>query len=162
MTATRRPLPSPPFRAAKVLWLPALLALSGSAMADAPSATEDCRAIPVATERLACYDALFPPKDHAVAVDEFGLSASQRLERRGEPGQIAAGQRHEARVASVRRLQRGGIEVVLDTGAVWRVTDPDPSGALRPDARVQVRPGAIGTFLMTPQGSRALRARRVR
>jgi hypothetical protein len=25
-----------------------------------------------------------------------------------------------------------------------------------------VRPGAIGTFLMTPKGSRALRARRVR
>lgn len=62
MSATRRPLPSPPFRAAKVLWLPALLALPGSAMADAPSATEDCRAIPVATERLACYDALLPPR----------------------------------------------------------------------------------------------------
>lgn len=162
MTATLRPRPSLPFRAAKVFWFSAWLALSGSALADAPSATENCRAIPVATERLACYDALFPPKGQAAAIDEFGLSASQRLERRGEPGQIAAGQRHEARVASVRRLQRGGIEVVLESGAVWRVTDPDPSGALRPDATVQVRPGAIGTFLITPKGSRALRAHRVR
>jgi hypothetical protein len=123
---------------------------------------EACRAVPVATERLACYDALFPPEERAATVDEFGLSASQRLERRGETGQITAGARLEARVASVRRLQGGGIEVVLDSGAVWRVTDPDPSGALRPDATVQVRPGAMGTFLMTPKGSRALRARRVR
>lgn len=162
MTPAPHPFPSPPFRAAKVVSLAAWLAMSGSAIADALPSTEDCRAIPVASERLACYDALFPLKDQTAAMDEFGLSASQRLERRGEPGQIEAGERLEARVASVRRLQRGGLEVVLETGAVWHVTDPDPSGALRPNATVQVRAGAIGTFLMTPKGSRALRARRVR
>lgn len=149
--------------------LAALLLLSGSAFASASGASpQTCAAIADAGARLACYDALFPPtagNDRPVASpassDEFGLSAAQRLERRGEPAAREPGAL-EATIVRVQPLRDGHTLVELDTGAMWRVTERAAPTALRAGKAVRIRPAAMGTFLLTPENGAALRAKRER
>lgn len=158
--------PRAPSRAGPLSFCAILLAAAclgvPTAHSEAPSGADDCRGLSRATERLACYDALFPPVQSEPGVeDEFGLTASQRLARRGEAPVDEGLQGIEATLLSVEHLANGDAIVELDTGARWRITERSPPGALKAGRTVRIRPAALGTFLMTPGGGRALRARRL-
>ena len=141
-----------------------LLAPHMAEAAQSPEAVARCAAMAEDQSRLICWDTLFPPvktvNDAAASDDAFGLSASQRLERRGEAINLKADSALTATIARVTALRNGNTQIELDSGAIWRVTERAEPGSLRAGRAVQIRPALLGTFLLTPEGGRALRVRR--
>jgi hypothetical protein len=136
-----------------------------------------CRTVTDATARLACYDraaespAVGPggsapplPTSPAPAADStelFGLPPDE-VRRRAEvqlglptPNLIAA------RITVLSRLATGKVEVELDNGQRWQQIDTTTS-ALKPGDAVQIRRGALGSYLLQPaSGGSAIRVRRL-
>ncbi|MBA3811464.1 MAG: hypothetical protein H0X27_07455 [Caulobacteraceae bacterium] len=136
----------------------------------------DCRKIEDGPGRLACYDkavdgmAQAEAKGDLVTVDReqrravrrqaFGfnlpsLSLFDRGEKSGEADKISA------KVAAASRDPYGKWVIKLDDGAVWRQTD---ANYLDRDAHkgstVEIRKGALGSFLMKVDGQQAIKVRR--
>lgn len=126
------------------------------------------------TERLACYDAAFPPgpdilsgaasleAERKKALEEFGLNRMQLRSQDPERAREIEHDRIEATVARVGQRATGERVITLDNDQVWLLTEATSKGHLSAGDRVVIREAALGSYkLMTP-GRVPLRARRIR
>lgn len=154
------------------LFAAALLVLCSLPVATATASgpqSHDCAGIASPTERLACYDAAFPPlsdpkalaqaKEKAVA--EFGLSADQLRERDPNRARDLEPSRIEATVAALTQRSDGTRVITLDNGQVWVLTKVTSKGPLNVGDRVRVRAAALGTYMLVTPGGVPLRVRRM-
>ena len=172
--------------------LSAMVAAAGFAFAAAPAAAQlpaesraavldelvRCRTITAPTERLACFDAAATALDAAeragdvVVLDRgqmretrrrlFGLSLPDVpiFERGERPEQVDA---IETTLVSARQRPLGDWIFELADGSVWEQIDNERINAsVRPGAPVRVRRAALGSFLLSVNGARSVRASRVR
>jgi len=131
----------------------------------APGAEERahrCAAVPEPAERLACYDAEFPPR----LIDTTPLSAAPPSSSAGrnfgftpEEAQARAptGTRQPREqamtVASLQRKPTGEFVVHMENGQVWEQTELNSRARLRPGSAVRIKRGAFGSYLLvTPDG----------
>ena len=150
----------------------ACVALSVSitnAVAAPQAATHACAAITAASERLACYDAAFPPVPEAVdlasekerALKDFGLNKSQLRERDPDRMSVLAPDRIEGSVARVSVRPTGERVITLESGQVWLLTEVTMKGPLRIGDRVTIREATLGSHMLVTPNNIALRARRI-
>ena len=145
-----------------------LLAVTHAAAAP-QTATHSCASVAAASERLACYDAAFPPVAGAIdmasekerALKEFGLNKSQLRERDPDRMSLLAPDRMEGSVAQVTVRSTGERVVTLDTGQVWLLTEVTMKGPLKAGDRVTIREAALGSHMLLTPKNIALRARRI-
>lgn len=150
------------------------LATSIDANAAEPSAaSHPCTSIGVANERLACYDAAFPPTttSHSEAVitedkrtdqlQEFGLNGEQLRAHEPERKRDTRPDRIEAKVAVLSRRRSGERLITLDSGQVWLLTEITSKGPLHVGDPVTIRTAALGSFMLITPARVALRARRI-
>ncbi|MFA6984863.1 MAG: hypothetical protein WC213_01480 [Arenimonas sp.] len=133
-----------------------------------------CTTVIDPAERLACYDAAFPPVSGArsgaidVAAERekarqnFGLNRLQVNERQPEQLRDLAPERIEAKVARLSMLAGGERVVGLDNDQTWLLTEATSKGRLKIGDPVVVRTAALGTFMLVTPGRVALRARRIK
>jgi hypothetical protein len=148
----------------------------------------DCRKMTDSDARLACYDAAAAKLDEAestgqvVVVDReqarqvrrdiFGLQLpSLDIFNLGGGGKgaaatVAKGEEVDKLLATVkeaRQLGDGKWTIELDTGAVWRqIENSDIALDIRPGQTVEIRKGAIGSFVMKVGGQPGFKAHRDR
>lgn len=161
-------------------------AIAGAAAAQVPvegrAAVLDelvrCRTIAAPTERLACFDAAATALDAAeragdvVVVDRdqmrdtrrrlFGLSLPDVpiFERGERPEQVET---IDTTVVSARQRPLGAWIFELADGSVWEQIDNERINAsVRPGSPVHIRRAAMGSFLLSVNGARSVRASRVR
>lgn len=135
-----------------------------------------CRSITTAEARLACFDRASETFDVAerqgevTVVDQaqahetrtrlFGLN----LDGASLWGRLRQGERIEAIETTLVRAStdsRGRAVLVLADGSTWRQVDSERINArLREGAPVRVRQAAVGSFLLSVDGARSVRARR--
>jgi hypothetical protein len=139
----------------------------------AESNSHPCTTVVDPGERLACYDAAFPPAagvrsgaidveaERAKALKNFGLNGAQINERQPSPLRDLAPERIEAKVVRVSNLAGGERIVTLDNGQAWMLTEVTSKGRLKPGDPVAVRTAALGTFMMVTPSKAALRAKRI-
>ena len=150
----------------------ACVALSVSitnAVAAPQAATHACAAITAASERLACYDAAFPPVPEAVdlasekerALKDFGLNKSQLRERDPDRMSVLAPDRIEGSVARVSVRPTGERVITLESGQIWLLTEVTMKGPLRTGDRVTIREATLGSHMLLTPNNIALRARRI-
>ena len=135
------------------------------------SATEapQCAAVADPTERLACYDAAFPPLSGAASLaasrekdlKNFGLNQTQQRASLPENLRAALPDRIEAAVTAVRTLAEGARTVTLDNEQVWLLPEVTSKGHLEAGDHIVIRKAAIGTFMLITPGKIALRAKRI-
>lgn len=138
----------------------------------------DCRQITATDARLACFDVAAAAFDTAEQQGEvtvidrvqaretrarlFGLSLGSanlfgRL-RQDDPVDAI-----ETTLTSARQDGRERWTFALADGSVWRQIDDDRVTArVAPGAPVRIRQGAVGSYLLSVDGSRSVRARRER
>lgn len=147
-------------------------------------AVVDCRRITDTTARLACFDAAAAKLDEAeasgqvVVIDKeqarqvrrevFGLQLPSldlfaRAPASGAAAQSEAVDRIAATVKTAARQADGRWMFELDTGAVWTQLLPEEL-AIDPHvgSKVEIRQGALGSFLMKVDGQPAFKAHRER
>jgi hypothetical protein len=142
-----------------------LLCAAGGAVA------HPCSTISAGPERLACYDAAFPPAATPANTPppegvrdgerEFGLSEHALQVRDAARGQ-ARPDRIEAVIARIDVRANGERVFTLDNGQVWEQTQAMTRGRLHPGDTVTVRNAALGSFMLITPSKVALRVRRVR
>jgi hypothetical protein len=129
---------------------------------------ERCRAIAAPSERLACWDEIYPPTaaDPAAAatpVDArgaFGLTAGQRLEREGRAENVP--DRIEATVTMIALERDRRRRVTLEDGQVWLLPPATTRERIDVGDRVAIRKAALGSFLLRTRNGIDVRAKRVR
>ena len=155
-----------------LLRVPACLALLfavAQVVASPQEANNSCAVVTAASERLACYDAAFPPIAGAVdmasekerALKEFGLNKSQLRDRDPDRMSVLAPDRIEALVARVSQRPTGERLITLDSGQVWLLTEATMKGHLAIGERVTIREALFGSHILLTPNNIALRARRV-
>lgn len=137
----------------------------------------DCRSIADGVQRLACYDAAASAFDSAekqgdvVVIDReqvgvarrqlfgFQLPAMPDLFQRGDqPDTLDA---IETTLVRAGQYGEGKWTFTLADGSTWRQIDSEPVRFRdRAGQPVRVRRAALGSFLLTVDGSRAVRVRR--
>lgn len=138
----------------------AFLAAAGGA------AAHPCADVPLAAERLACYDKAFPPTpavlqaEAARGVRDFGLQAAPIP--RNPPDVEADPDAVEGRVTAVSQHSSGQRVVRLDSGQQWLLTEGGSRGPLADGDTVTVRKAALGSYMLVTPAGVTLRARRVR
>lgn len=154
--------------------LMALLLVLTTALATESMATpHPCASVVDAGERLACYDAAFPPaadvpstavdiqSERERALREFGLNKLQKREREPERMRLVAPDRIEDSIASVITRATGERVVTLGNGQVWLLTEVTTKGQLKTGDPVVIREAAMGTYMLETGKRIALRARRI-
>jgi len=147
----------------------ALILAVAQAAAAPQMAVHTCAAVSGASQRLACYDAAFPPVRGAVdmasekerALKEFGLNKAQLRVRDPDRMGVVAPDRIEASVARMSVRSTGERVVTLDSGQVWLLTEVTMKGPLRIGDRVTIREAAMGSHMLLTPRKIALRARRI-
>lgn len=172
--------------------LAAAAVAAGFALAAAPAAAQlpvegraavldelvRCRILTDGAERLACFDAAAATLDAAersgdvVVVDReqmrqtrqrlFGLSLPDVpiFERGERPEQVDA---IETTLVSARQRPLGDWIFELADGSVWEQIDNERiNTSTRPGVPVRIRRAAMGSFLLSVNGARSVRASRVR
>lgn len=146
------------------------LAMSGATVA---AESHPCASVVDPAERLACYDAAFPPADNvrigtetaeaqrARALQEFGLSGVQKQAR--EPKQVRdlRPDRIEATITSIFSNPTGERIVNLDNGQLWLLPEVTSKGRLAKGDLVVIRTAAMGTYMLVTPSRIALRAKRL-
>ena len=155
----------------KILICSAAMAVASLVMTTTVSAAESqqCAAVADPAERLACYDAAFPPLSGAASLEatrekdlkNFGLNQVQQRASVPENQRVALPDRIEAAVTAVRTLAEGARTVTLENGQVWLLPEVTSKGHLEAGDHVVIRKAAIGTFMLITPGRIALRAKRL-
>lgn len=136
----------------------------------------ECRAIPDATERLACYDKKVTEIDTAEKNDELVVvdKAEVKEAERGLFGlslpkiKLFGGDRNQplqdltATIKSARLSAYGKWSIVLEDGAVWQQTD-DVSLTKDPKAgsTIVIKTAALGSYMAKVNDGRAFRIKRI-
>lgn len=137
----------------------------------------DCRTIADGGQRLACYDAAASALDSAekqgdvVVIDREQVSIARRqlfgFQLPSMPDLLQRGTRPDTLDAIETTLTRAGQygdgkwTFNLADGSTWRQIDSEPVRFQnRSGQSVRVRRAAMGSFLLTVDGSRAVRVRR--
>lgn len=156
-------------------------AAQSGAADDRPELLRDlmtCRGLAAADARLACFDAAASAFEAAERQGEvtvidrvqaretrtrlFGLDLDTanlfgRL-RQDEPVQAI-----ETTLTSARQEGRGRWLFVLADGSTWRQIDDEPVRTrTNPGVQVRIRQGGVGSYLLSVNGARSVRARRER
>ena len=163
-----------------------LVSIAGAAEAQQPAPQArpelltrlvDCRSIADGNQRLACYDTATSAFDSAekqgdvVVIDReqvgvarrqlfgFQLPAMPDLFQRGvQPDTLDS---IETTLTRAGQYGEGKWTFTLADGSVWRQIDSEPVRFRdRAGQAVRVRRAALGSFLLTVDGSRAVRVRR--
>lgn len=148
------------------------LSLTTPASAGDAGAPHPCASIANAAQRLACYDAAFPPAvgansvidleaQKAKALQDFGLNKMQVTAREPEGEREIAPQRIQAKVIRMSNRATGERVVTLDNDQTWMLTESTSKGQLRAGDAVVIRQAALGTFMLITPGRVFLRARRL-
>jgi hypothetical protein len=164
-------------------------AMAAPAGASLPQELERCRAVADPSERLRCYDAIGsvaaggtrPAGEQATprvaepvaavpAADAgsppspeklFGIDAARSEEALRAAAGVGRLDELELRVANVRIDAEGKPVFEFENGQAWRQLD-SPAARLQPGAVVRIRRAAFGSYvLLRPDGSRAIRVRRI-
>ena len=127
----------------------------------APATLSDCRALPDANARLACYDALPLPSSTAAATQPVAPAAPAAAP---PPAQEPAGgwfglSRPTAAEKEIASTVPGhftgwhkGTVFKLANGQVWQATDDDSTYYEADDPKVTIKPGMLGAYLLTVEG----------
>jgi hypothetical protein len=139
-----------------------------------PTASHPCASVPLAADRLACYDRAFPPPPaaRAEAARAEQAQAEQAFGRRGTGtaapqetrpalAETAVPDRIEAALTAVERSATGHRIFTLDNGQRWRETEVTSRGVLRVGDRVTIERGAFSSFLLVTPSRVGLRVRRL-
>lgn len=137
-----------------------------------------CRTITAPTERLGCYDQAVSALDAAeragdlVVVDReqvresrrrlfgFSLPSVPLLERGETPEEI---DNHSTTITSARQRPDGKWVLNLADGSVWEQIDNTYlTASTRPGTPVEIRRAALGSYFLSVDGARSMRARRER
>lgn len=137
-----------------------------------------CRAVAAEGERLACFDraaAAFDTAEREGEVTVVDRAQATETRRRlfgldldtanlfGGLRQDAPVQSIETTLVSARQDGRGVWRFVLADGATWLQIDNERLTArATPGSAVRIRQGAMGSYLLSVNGSRSVRARRER
>lgn len=135
-----------------------------------------CRLVVADAERLACYDRLVAAFDAAEAAGEvvvversqvtqarralfgFSLNALPLFTRGAEDAPIEAIQSTLSRAS---QGASGKWVFTLEDGSVWAQTDSNTlTRSPRPGVGINVRQGAVGSYLLSVNGARSVRVRR--
>lgn len=135
-----------------------------------------CRSITVADERLACFDRASEAFDVAERQGEVTVvDQAQAQETRtrlfglnlngtnlwGRLRQDTPVESIETTLVRASTDARGRAVLVLADGSTWRQVDSERiNGRLREGVPVRIRQAAIGSFLLSVDGARSVRARR--
>lgn len=153
----------------------ALLAVvsAGADAATPPGTPHPCSTVADPIQRLACYDAAFPPvegarsmaEDRKAAAEEalqnFGLSKAQLRMRDPAGAGIVSLDRIQATITRIGERATGERIIALDNGQVWLLPEVTSKGWLERGDRIVIREAALGSFmLVTPRGIN-LRIRRI-
>lgn len=142
----------------------------------------ECARIGEIGARVACYDrtmeaarliaaapppaAETPPKLAAPAPAERPPSGfgGESLRKPDPVRQASAAEEIEARVRTARQTEPGMYLLTLEDGAQWRFVEAAPPSYSPPRAgdRIELRSGALGSYLMRFADQRSLRVQRVR
>ena len=141
--------------------------------AESSGKSHPCTTVVDPAERLACYDAAFPPAsgvrsgaidveaERAKALKNFGLNKLQVNDRQPEPLRDLEPKRIEAKVLRITNRATGERVVTLDNGQTWLLTEVSSKGRLKPGDPVAVRTAALATFMMVTPSGAAVRAKRI-
>lgn len=113
--------------------------------AAAPAATSPAAAAPVSAPAAAA------PVAAPASADTFGLPSASRDRR--EP--------LVARVVSVERQPRGGLQITLDNDQVWLQSDSAPV-VIKPGSTVKIQRKLLGAYWLQINSSQGTTVRRVR
>jgi hypothetical protein len=93
----------------------------------------------------------------------FGFSLPKLPFFRGDKSQEDEPSLLEARIKSARPTGFNKWLVELEDGATWQTTEPDPRGAApKVGEAIKIRKAAMGSYMITFERSRPLRAMRIR
>jgi len=140
----------------------------------------DCRKVADASARLACFDRESATLDAADEKNEiavldkdavrktrrslFGFSLPRLpfFDGKGDDGKEEPElQTIEATIASVRSLGYGKWQLVLDDGARWATTEAVVGRQPEAGQMIEIKRGAIGSYMGKIDGRRAVRMQRV-
>ncbi len=163
-----------------------LVAAPGQAQSQTERSPDDplnallaCRAETDPAARLACFDRETGTLETARASGDvvalsrkevretrrslFGYSLPKLPFFRGDDSQDETPDEIEGVVASAGRAANSRWQIELADGAVWLTTEPDTRWATpKPGQKVTIRRAAMGSFLISVERSRSLRAMRIR
>jgi len=139
-------------------------------------AVVDCRKLTDPAERLACYDGATAKLEAAekagdvVVVDReqvreaqrsaFGFNFRMPTFISGDSTKGEKLQSLESTVAEARTVN-GKWVIVLADGAIWNQTDNEPIGrSPKAGSKVTIRQGSVGSFFLSVDGQRSVRAKR--
>ena len=166
----------------------AVLALLSSAAAAQQSGEDNsgpiasvlnCRGLADDQARLRCYDTAAAALDEAssagslVVVDReavrrtrrglFGFSVPRLPFFRGDTSQEEEVTEIEGTIRSVRSLDYGKWVLTLEDNSAWQTTEADTRNpAPRPGQSVRIRRAALGSYMLSIEGARGVRAMRTR
>lgn len=164
-------------------WMISALMLQAGAADGTPatvSAVVECRALTDDAARLRCYDEAVATLSAATAsgaivvVDReavrntrrslFGFSLPKLPFFRGDTSQEEEEAREvEAVIKSASNLGYDKWQIVLEDGATWQTTEPSAQMATpRAGRSVKIRRAAMGSYMVSVDGGRSVRAMRVR
>ena len=138
-----------------------------------------CRDIADDAERLRCFDRSVSSLSDAakagslVVVDRedvrrtrrslFGFTLPKLPFFRGDTSQEETPDEVKAKVKSARGTGYNKWVVELDTGAVWQTTEPETRQFLpKPGADVLLKKGMLGSYTLSVNGNRGIKAMRIR
>ncbi|CAA9549834.1 MAG: hypothetical protein AVDCRST_MAG23-2891 [uncultured Sphingosinicella sp.] len=158
---------------------------SGAALAQQPGskalvdAVTACRTESDSQARLRCFDTASAALQQAsaagslIVVDKnevrrtrrslFGFALPKLPFFNGDDSAEEAPEELEAKIASARSLGNDKWQFVLDSGAVWQTSQASPYfGTPKAGQTVKLKKGAMGSYFASREGSRSVRAIRVR
>lgn len=164
-------------------WLPAV--------ATEATGIERCRSLDESSERLLCYDTLFPrasasperPAPPPVAVQPPHRSTDEGLDTPRSSGDapedairtfglsgtrqraaagVSALERVSATVTELRQEPGGRFVVYLDNGQEWRQIETDAWAIPHKGERVTIRRAVFGSYMLESAGNRATHVSRIR
>ncbi len=128
-----------------------------------------CAVVASARDRLACYDAAFPPRAESAQIAApdaapaatFGFTDAQTRER-VEKQSDAASQPDSISMAvrEVRRRSTGEFIATLENAQVWVQTETNSRARVEPGDTVTIRKAALGSYLLVTEGGIGTRVRR--
>lgn len=127
---------------------------SGVAVAAAPAAAGP---VPAAAGPVPAAAAAAPVNP----VEEFGLSAEQRLAKQQPVQAPKEMDSIEARVAVVRQLRNNRFALILENDQIWMQVEPTSRQRFFVGDQIRIRRASLGSFLATgPNTGGAIRVRR--